>query len=175
MWAECVGGVETRGSARGRVGRVSGEACLIPRLVLALGALARRLTGDAGLWRGAGAGVSRASLAGDRGAWDAGLEALAVLLEAARLLAVAPLAMPGRVLAQGRVVSNLWPERGWVAAGRGRRVEEGATGGGGRVGSPHRSSVASIALARFSLFSGLLWQPWQLQPKQYWPDAKHSQ
>jgi hypothetical protein len=35
--------------------------------------------------------------------------------------------------------------------------------------------VISIALTRLSLFSGLLWHPWQLQPKQYCPDAKHSQ
>ena len=28
---------------------------------------------------------------------------------------------------------------------------------------------------RISSFSGLLWQAWQLQAKQYWPEAKHSQ
>lgn len=32
-----------------------------------------------------------------------------------------------------------------------------------------------MACLRFSSFSGLLWQPWQLHAKQYWPDAKHSQ
>jgi hypothetical protein len=32
-----------------------------------------------------------------------------------------------------------------------------------------------MARLRISSFSGLLWQAWQLQPKQYWPEAKHSQ
>ena len=38
-----------------------------------------------------------------------------------------------------------------------------------------RSSVASIAAFRSAAFSRLLQQFWQLQLKQYSPDAKHSQ
>ena len=45
----------------------------------------------------------------------------------------------------------------------------------GRNAEGLRSSVCSMARLRISSFSGLLWQAWQLQPKQYWPEAKHSQ
>lgn len=45
----------------------------------------------------------------------------------------------------------------------------------GRKACGLRSSVCAIAFLRFSSFSGLLWHPWQLHAKQYWPDAKHSQ
>ena len=45
----------------------------------------------------------------------------------------------------------------------------------GRKACGLRSSVCAMAFFRFSSFSGLLWQPWQLHAKQYCPDAKHSQ
>ena len=45
----------------------------------------------------------------------------------------------------------------------------------GRKALGFRSSVASIAAFRSAAFSRLLQQFWQLQLKQYSPDAKHSQ
>ena len=72
---------------------------------------------------------------------------------------------------------SVWQQRlaaaavrdGWACeAGVCACARRGGRGAGGE-------GACSIARLRISSFSGLLWQAWQLQPKQYWPEAKHSQ
>ena len=112
------------------------------------------------------------------GARDAGLEALAVLLQALGLLAVAALAVflraAGRILPHARAVSLL--PSVWIRNGAsGSFTFCGLWAILGRKALGFRSSVASIAAFRSAAFSRLLQQFWQLQLKQYSPDAKHSQ
>lgn len=113
------------------------------------------------------------------------LKAFAILFETARLFAMAAFVMTARVRS-ARLKRDLRAKRGRISVDRrgtqGKltdrshlmlvrsTVQPGTTGRG-----HHLSSVTSIALRRLSLFSGLLWQLWQLQPRQYCPEAKHSQ